>query len=130
MRQVMIRCQAVIERRQDGSNRSGIDSAVCMSADRPINGTGIEACTAAYAKETFAQRTFEDSTTAVVEDYQVKLFGTIQLTRTAWSGDKGCVDRKFLTRRSSREHFKKWRHVREFRNYFFDSQYRDMDFGQ
>ena len=55
VRQVMVRGQAVVERREHGADRAGIDAAVGVAADVAIDRAGVQARAAANAEQAFAQ---------------------------------------------------------------------------
>src|SRR5262245_20640817 len=74
MRQMMIGREAVVERREHGADRPGIDTAISMAADGTIDRAGIQTRTAADAEQAFAQRPAENSRAAVVENHEMKLF--------------------------------------------------------
>src|SRR4051812_2486471 len=96
MRQVLVSFQAVVQRREDRADWPGVHTAVGVPADRSIDGACIQACAAANAKQTLAQRTAEDFRPAVIEQHQMELLRTFDLTRPPRAGDQRRVDRELL----------------------------------
>src|SRR5689334_16496281 len=79
VRQMMIRAQTVIKRSEHGADGPGINAAISMSADAAINGTRIEARTAANAKQTLAQGTAQNSRASIVENDEMKFLRAVEL---------------------------------------------------
>src|SRR5688572_14557444 len=100
----MVGGEAVIKRREDRADRSGVDAAIGVATDAAIDRTGIQARPAADAEQTFAERAAENLGTAVVENDEVKLIRAVDLTGLARAGDELRVDRQFLPGRSAGKH--------------------------
>ena len=88
---------AVKKRGEDTADGTGIDTAVGMAAHTPIHRTGIEAGAAADALQTLTEGRAEYLRASVVENHQVKLFRSIQLTGAAFSRQKGGIYRQSLS---------------------------------
>src|SRR5205814_2364448 len=87
MRQVGIVLDAVVKRRQDAADRTGVDAAVSVPADAAIDGARVEARPAANALQALAKRRAEHARPAVVDDDEMELLGPVRLARPARAGD-------------------------------------------
>src|SRR5207249_12157602 len=87
MRQMRVLLDTVVQRSQDAADRTGIDSAISMTANAPINGARIQARPATDALQALAEGAAQDARAAIVQQDQVKLFRAIQLTWPARAGE-------------------------------------------
>src|SRR5688572_19832487 len=111
MRQMVVRRESVIKRRQHRANWSGIDTAIRMSSDCAIDGTGIQAGTAANAKQTLPQWSFQNATPAVIQNHQMEFFRSVDFSSPTCTGDKRRIYRDLLTGGCSCENLQKRRQV-------------------
>ena len=76
---MVVRRQAVVERREDRADRPSINAAISMAANAAINGAGVEARSTADAEQAFAERAPQDLRAAVVENDEVKFLRSVEL---------------------------------------------------
>ena len=103
VRQMMIRRQPVVHRRQQRADRPRIHAAVSMAADVAKNRAGIQARAAANAKQALAQRTFENPRAAIVQQHDMKLFRPVKLSRSPRAVDDRGINRQLLPGRRARQ---------------------------
>src|SRR5439155_26481818 len=95
-----------------------------------INGTSIQARAAANAKQALAQWAAQNSRAAIVENDEVKLPRSVELTGLPRPGDELRIDRQLLTCRSAGEDLQEVRQIGEARNDFLDSHDRNVALRQ
>jgi hypothetical protein len=89
----------------------------------------IQTCSAAYAKERFALlRISQEFRSAIVEQHQIKLVGSIDLARAAGTAQKRCIDRERLSGSTASKQFQKHSQILRARNQLFETGYGDVDF--
>src|SRR5262245_44014764 len=97
MREIGVRADAVVERRQDAADGTRVDAAVGVPAHAAIDRAGVETRPTTDALEALAERRRENSRAAVVEQHEMELLGPVELSFAARAGDERGVDRDVLT---------------------------------
>src|SRR5262245_42115307 len=126
----MVCGEAVVERREDCADRTGIDAAIRVPTDTAINRTSIEASAAADAEQAFAQGAAENPCATVVENDQMKFLRPVEFTVSLRTGDNLRVDRQLLSRGRPREHLEEIRQICKSRYDFLDAHDGDVALGQ
>src|ERR1700722_5137037 len=115
-------------RREDAADRSGIRGAIGVAANSAKHRAHVEAGTAADAMQYVALLDLrEQFASAIVEEYDVKFFGPIDLIRLARAADQRVVANDGLAGAGGGEDGAKQGEILEARNHFFDAGERDMN---
>src|SRR5262249_2816633 len=112
---------AVVLRRDDGSDGAGVGARVVMAANFAVDGAGVEAGSAPDAVQGFALFGIgEELGAAVVHEDYVKFFRAVGFPGAAGSGEEGCVDGEELSRAAAAQEFEEDREVLGTGDHFFD----------
>ena len=130
MRQIFHRAGAVQHRRREDADRAGIRVSVRVAADLPVHRTDVEAGAATQAIERLAQRTRELAKAPVVEQDQMELVRSVELTGPSRPLDQRRVHRELLSRRAPRQQRQEHRQVGHRRDDLLHAHDRDVDAWQ
>ena len=118
------------QRREHGADRTRIDAAVGVAGGLAIDGTDIEARTAADAAEDFFAIGGQHFGAAVVDEDDVHLLRAGRTVGAARTVDEFGVDGELLSGGGTPEQIEQDREVGVGRHDFLDADQRDVDFGR